>query len=134
MAKLEPTDNIAQKFPDLALREFANGNTDERVSVIVELKIPPQKLALDKRNRSDRTGSDYARMKVLDEPALQQKRNALIIERARETLESVLGTSPHWLSSARAFVISVTPEQLREIARSPLAKTIRPNRRLGRAG
>ena len=124
---------LAQKLPDTVLRQFTKKKTEEKTSVIVELDLPPQKIFLGKRQLS-RTMHEYGVEKVVEESAAQQKENARKIQKTRKFLESLLGTTPHWLNAARAFVVTVTPEQLREMAQFPLTRTIRLNRRSQKTG
>ena len=100
--------------------------------MIVEFDLPPQKLTLGKS--AGRGLGSYVTRKVAGETPAQQKKNAHKIEKTREFLGSLLGTSPNWLNSARAFVVAATPAQLREIAHFPHTKTIRLNRRLRKTG
>jgi hypothetical protein len=132
MATPNATDALARKLPDPELHEFAGADTDETASVIVELDLPPQKLIME-RSAGGSYGSYVARKVAGESPSLQ-KRNALKIEKTREFLESLLGASPNWLNSARAFVVKATPEQLREMALFPHIKTIRLNRHLTKTG
>lgn len=129
MSSSNTNDFLAQKLPEAELRQLAEEDTDQKVSVIVELDLPPQEVFFSK-NETDRVTGAYIPKRVIEESPAQQKKNARKIERARDFLEALLGTAPHWLKSARAFIVTVTPEQLREIAQSSLTKTIRLNRRL----
>jgi len=134
MAKSKVADELARKLPDLELRQLTEeeaAGAGEAVSVIVELDLPPQKIASG-RSSSSRASHGFVTKKVVEESAARQKENARKIQEAREFLETLVGAAPHWLNAARAFVVNATPEQLREMSRSPLMKTIRLNRRLQR--
>jgi hypothetical protein len=122
-------DLLAQKLPELELRRLAEADTDQKVNVIVELDLPPQEVFFSKNETGRATGA-FIPKGVVEETPAQRKKKARKIEKAHDFLESLLGTAPHWLRSARAFVVTVTPEQLREIAQSSLTKTIRLNRHL----
>jgi len=132
LATSNVSDVLASKLPDQELQSFAAGDTDETASLIVELDLPPQRLVLAKS--ADRGSGSYVARRVAKETPAQQRKNALKIEKTREFLESLLGRPPNWLNSARAFVVTATPEQLREMARFPHIKTIRLNRPLRKAG
>lgn len=129
MAGAKIADLLVQKLPEPKLRQLAEEDTGQEVSVIVEPDLPPQKLSFIKSDR-DRSIGTYIPKRVVEETPAQQKKNARTIGEARVFLESLLGETPHWLKSARAFVVTVRPEQLREIAQSSLIKTIRLNRNL----
>ncbi len=130
MADQFANSSLSEKLPDSALRQIIEQGTGEPVSVIVELNLPPQRVALENNNLS-RGAHAYAVRKVVEETSDQQRENALKIRQTRKFLKSLLGKDPHWLDSARAFVVQATPEQLREMADFPLTRTIRPNRHLG---
>lgn len=129
MAGSNIADLLVQKLPEPKLRQLAEEDTDQEVSVIVEPDLPPQKLSFIKSD-TERSIGTYFPKRVVEETPDQQKKNARKIGAAQVFLESLLGETPHWLKSARAFVVTVRPEQLREIAQSSLIKTIRLNRNL----
>lgn len=129
MASSKIGDLLEQKLPEPKLRQLAEEVTNQEISVIVEPDLPPQKLSLIK-SEADRSIGTYFPKRVVEETPAQQKKNERKIGAAQVFLESLLGETPHWLKSARAFVVTVKPEQLREIAQSSLIKTIRLNRNL----
>ena len=122
-------DSLEQKLPEPELRQLAKDDTDQKVSVIIELDLPSRRILFTK-SEVNRDIPAYTPKRVVEESPGQHKENARKIEKARDFLESLVGKTPRWLSSARAFVVTVTPEQLREIAQSSLTKTIRLNRNL----
>lgn len=101
--------------------------SDKAASVLVELDIPPQVVEFEDRSSM---GGERIPIRVKPESPEQQAQNEAKVEAARAFLTSALGGTPRWLRSARAFVVQATPEQLRTIARSPLTRAIRLNRRL----
>jgi hypothetical protein len=120
------------KIRDAELREFASrSDEEEQRSVIVELGVPSPRLKLKpwpmiKKGTVPET-----------ESAVKMPRGDLAdIEghaRAMETLEkAILATGiqkPVRFNAAHAFVIDVTPAQLRAISSSPLVGAILRNRR-----
>jgi hypothetical protein len=129
MGGVNIADLLVKKLPEPKLRQLAEEDTNQKISVIVEPDLPPQKLSFTKIDIERNIGR-YLPKRVVEETAAQQKKNARKIDAAHVFLESLLGETPHWLKSARAFVVTVKPEQLREIAQSSLIKTIRLNRNL----
>ncbi len=121
------TGTLAQKIPNQELRKLATEESDQVASVLIEVELPSQQV--DFARAPDAPGS-YRSMRIAPESSEQQTTNRQLVDAANEYLTSVLGTSPRWLRSARAFVASVTPEQLRQIVRSPLVKEVQPNRQL----
>jgi len=116
------------KLSSAELCRLATAQSKEKASVLIELHLPAQQV--DFGSRSGRGASAFSPQRVIPETPEQQQQVQKQIAAAGEFLETVVGVTPRWLRSARAFVATVTPKQLRQIARSPLAKTIRPNRRL----
>jgi hypothetical protein len=128
---MSTSDNnlLMRKLPDPELLQFVQEDTDQKFSIIIEPDLPPQEIFFSK-HRTDRFTSAYLPKGVVEEKPAQQKKNEHTIKKTREYLESLLGTTPRWLNSARAFVVSVTPAQLREITQSSLTKRVRINRTL----
>lgn len=118
----------AEKIPDKELRQLAFEFSEEKVSVIIVLDYPAPKLDVGKVKKGDRVS--YFPKSV--EPETDEEREE--IERRgdalRELLEDILDDSPNYLPMARAFVATVTGEQLRIIADLPLTKSIELNREL----
>jgi hypothetical protein len=115
-----------QKHPtitDRSLAEFAATDSDERRSVIVELGVPlkvplrpnglrPYPPPVEELPTNDRRADESDEMDRLAEEL-----------RAQGLAESLVR-----LNLAQAFVVTVTPAQLRIISGSPLVGVIRPNR------
>jgi hypothetical protein len=118
-----------EKLKDPALRDRVLEGGDEPVSVILEVDLPPQQVAVWSRDDRLRSGSSLGR-KVIDEPVKRQRTNADRIARTGKYIEKVIGTPPRWLAAARAFTFHATPEQLRDLAAFELTRAVRPNRRL----
>jgi hypothetical protein len=122
------SDVVAEKIQNPVLLEVITGaGSDEPTSVLVELDIPSQVIDFEKQPGPE---GQRAAIRVKPESSEQQAQNEAKIKAAREFLISVLGETPQWLRSARAFVAQATPDQLRTIALSPLIRAIRLNRRL----
>lgn len=134
MSKATPdlSSVIELKFPEPELRQLTKEDVDDLVSVIVEPDLPPQKLVVNKK--SNRTTQSHFLMEVAEETPARQRQNLLKVKKTSDYLQSLIGETPHWLNSARAFVVTATPAQLREIALSPLIKAVRLNRRLKKTG
>ncbi len=119
---------MIEKIPDEELRQLAIECSEEKVSVIIVLDYPEPKIDIGKVEKGDRVS--YLPTSV--EPETEEEREE--IERREDTmrvlLEEMLDLPPNWLPMARAFVATVTGEQLRLIADFPLTKSIELNREL----
>ncbi|HEY43971.1 MAG TPA: hypothetical protein G4O11_08330 [Anaerolineae bacterium] len=117
-----------EKIPDEELRQLAYEYSEEKVSVIIVLDYPEPKVDVGKIKKGDRVS--YVPTSV--EPETDEEREE--IERReiemREFLENILDSPPNYLPMARAFVATVTGEQLRIIADLPMTKSIEFNREL----
>jgi hypothetical protein len=118
----------AEKIPDKELRQLAFEYSEEKVSVIIVLDYPKPKLDVGKVKKGNRvsyipTGVEPETEEESEE--IERRGDAL-----RELLEDILDDSPNYLPMARAFVATVTGEQLRIIADLPLTKSIELNREL----
>jgi hypothetical protein len=124
---VEP-DFPTEKIPDEELRQLAIEYSEEKVSVIIVLDYPEPKVDVGKVEKGDRVS--YFPTSV--EPETEEEREE--VERRedamRELLEDMLESPPNWLPMARAFVATVTGEQLRLIADFPMTKSIELNREL----
>jgi hypothetical protein len=117
-----------EKIPDEDLRQLAFEYSEEKVSVIIVLDYPAPKLDVGKVKKGDRVS--YLPKSV--EPETDEEREEIDRRESimRELLEDILETSPNYLPMARAFVATVTGEQLLIIADLPLTKSIELNREL----
>jgi hypothetical protein len=124
---VEP-DFLAEKIADEELRQLAFEYSEEKASVIIVLDYPEPKVDVGKVEKGDRVS--YLPTSV--EPETEEEREE--VERREDVmsalLEDLLDDSPHYLPMARAFVATVTGEQLRIIADLPLTKSIELNREL----
>jgi hypothetical protein len=119
-----------RKIVDTDLQEFAAAeNADGRRSVIVELGLPPPTVSPFFSHKPIPRASEVGphsspRVSLADVEGHGAAMDEL------ETHLRALGPEarPLRLDSAQAFVVSVTPAQLRTISQWPLAGTIRPNR------
>lgn len=117
-----------EKIPDEELRQFAYEYSEEKVSVIIVLDYPAPKLDVGKVKKGNRVS--YLPRSV--EPETEEEREEIAHREIemREFLEDILDNSPNYLPMARAFVATVTGQQLRIIADLPMTKSIEPNREL----
>ena len=120
--------NLLDKLQGEELQRMASEKLEEKASVIIELDVPPQKVGLRESTRAGAGGLVPSRVMPEapeDLAALERQ-----VARAHAFLETVLESPPRWLRASRAFVAEATGAQLSIIARSPLFKAIRLNRRL----
>ena len=121
-----------RKISDSQLRDFAeDGETNERRSVIVELGVMPRVALRPEWQKTPWKKGSYPGL--VDYSALDEtediEKDIESMNRLEEKLVSLnLPEKPVKLDVAQAFVVSVTPEQLRAISRFSLAGPIRPNR------
>ncbi len=118
----------AEKIPDEELRQLAFDYSKEKVSVIIVLDYPEPKLDVGKVKKGDRVS--YIPTGVEPESDEEREEIERLEDVMRQVLEEMLETPPNWLPMARAFVATVTGEQLRFIANLPLTKSIELNREL----
>ena len=116
------------KLPNEDLRRVAVEGGDDAVDVIVELDLPSQRVEFRKRDHEH--SHAFLPSRIADELSEQRDLIEDRIARTRKFLTAILGQEPCFLSTARAFVVRATGEQLRQIASSPLVKAVRPNRQL----
>lgn len=107
---------------------MASDAKGESVTVLVEPSVTPTQVQFE--STSGYSGPAPLRRFVEATPdaakAYERK-----IEETAAFLEHELGKRPHWLRSGRVFVVTVTPQQLATIAKSPLIRFIRPNAEWG---
>lgn len=118
-------DVPAEKFRNPELHEMAVKSAAGSVSVLIEPAIPPQRVEFQRQERRGRGAS----IGFPEETEDQRQRDQDTIDAAESSLRELLGESPHWLKTARAFVATVNSDQLRTMARSPLIKAIHLNRK-----
>jgi hypothetical protein len=116
------------KIPDKELRQLAYEYSEEKVSVIIVLDYPEPKVDLGKVKKGNRVR--YIPTNV--EPETDEEREEIKCREIemREFLEDILDSPPNYLPMARAFVATVSGEQLRIIATLPMTKSIEFNREL----
>ena len=117
-----------EKIQDEELRQFASEYSEEKVSVIIVLDYPEPKLDVGKVKKGNRVS--YLPRSV--EPETEEEREEIARQEIemREFLEATLDSPPNYLPMARAFVATVSGEQLRIIADLPMTKSIELNREL----
>jgi hypothetical protein len=128
MKNAKKTETPAEKIVHPELRKLAAAESDNVASVLIELNLPGPQVQLDKNQF--RGVFDYSLKRVVPETPTQRKESQQQINKASAFLTNLLGEKPLWLNAGRAFVANVNADQLRKIARSPLTKAIRPNRKL----
>jgi hypothetical protein len=121
-------DFPVEKIPDEELRQLAFEYSEDKVSVIIVLDFPDPKINLGKFKKGNRS----THIPTSVEPETDEEHEEILrLEMVmREFLEGILDTPPNWLPMARAFVATVTGEQLRIIADLPMTKSIELNREL----
>ena len=110
------------------LRRLTAEDSDEQVSVIIQLDLPQRRVTVNRVNRDGVSVNVPVRVEP-ETPEEQEEAEKQVVE-TRTFLEDLLGTTPLWLRSARSFGARATPEQLRIIAQNPAVKAIWPNRNL----
>ena len=119
---------MVEKIPNDSLRAVIDEPGEEKVSVLIEPKLPARSVDFALADKRGASGPVPTRLRIPSK--LEQEDAGQVVTKAQAFLTGVLGESPHWLKAARAFVADVNGEQLRRIAASALIKAIRPNRRL----
>jgi hypothetical protein len=121
-------DFLVEKISDEELRQLAFEYSEDKVSVIIVLESPDPKIDLGKVKKGNRS----AHLPTSVEPETDEEREEFMRREMmmKELLEGILDTPPNWLPMARAFVATVTGEQLRIIADLPMTKSIELNREL----
>lgn len=112
-----------EKTLDAELAKFASQDSKTTVSVIVEMALPPSQVELTDAG----PGKGPVRPRVAlpaDESSWRDGMDAL-----ERQLRQLFGAAPVRLDPAQAFVVELTPDQLRTVMRLAEAGTIRPNRR-----
>lgn len=122
-----------RKISDNGLRDFAEkGEASERRSIIVELDIPPRTPVRPEWQRTPWKKGAYSSELMDSLAAGEERENKNDLKSMNQLEEKLAGLDlpekPVRLDSAQAFVLSVTPEQLRTISNFSLAGLIRPNR------
>ena len=119
-----------KKIVDTDLQEFAAAeNADERRSVIVELGLPPPTVPLSFPLESIPRASEVGPHSSPRVSLADVEGHGSAMDQLETSLRALgLEEPPLRLDSAQAFVVRVTPAQLRTISQWPLAGTIRPNR------
>ena len=120
-------DRPDDKIVDADLRSFVeHGGSDDRASVIVELgQTPTVRPGETAGGWFENTGY---RVPIEELEGFDDEGSGMDeLEKALQGLD--LAATPVRLDSAQAFVLQVTPDQLKAIADMDLVGPIRPNRR-----
>ncbi len=119
-----------EKLRHTELRRLVMEGSNEQISVLIQPDLPQRRV---KVAQFYRRGVSVNLPTSIESPSsMEQKYAEKQINKVSTFLTKLLGTSPHWLESARSFVVSVTPQQLGEIARYPIIKAVWLNRKLSR--
>ncbi len=111
------------KIVDASLRRFAALKTAKPQTVIVELGAEPPQLGL--RETTPRPRKRLARKTCLKDV----EGHASEMDQLEVDLKKIdLPEKPIRLDAAQAFLVTLTPAQLRQILDHPLVGNIRPNR------
>jgi hypothetical protein len=110
------------------LLAWANGEGSDRRELIVEATLPRRTVSLEK--------SDSGRVLPREVKPGSTGSRATVLLQLQHDLNELLGTSTSVLRAAGAIAVRADRTQLRQIARHPLVRAVRPNRRmkLGDAG
>jgi hypothetical protein len=106
---------------DHTLTDFLGSETKQRESVIVEIVSAPLVRAMPKRGFSG--GLEGSIRVKRPDPKTHKAMN-----RVGDRLAKLTAETPARLEYAEAFVLDVSPEELREIASWPEVAFVRPNR------
>jgi hypothetical protein len=110
--------------PDLV--EFASASSGAGTrSVIVELASPPRAAP---RSTEPHHPRPQAKGHAREAALVPDDDRAARLDRLGKELDTLGLDEPVRIDSAEAFVVDVTPDQLRALARCPLSGVIRPNR------
>jgi hypothetical protein len=124
----------ARKIRDAELREFASRlDEEEQRSVIVELGVPSPRLELNKqwpiRKKESPTEAESAVNLQRTDLADVEGNSGAMATLERAILAIGIPNKPIRLNAAHAFVMDVTPAQLRAISASSLVGGILRNRK-----
>ena len=108
---------------DAELRAWLEATTDEVRDVIVEAALPPRRVVFEKG-----PGAGASPRSI--DSTNDQDRESLLSELDQQLREIVGNEKTRILKAAGAIVVRATAEEIHAMARQPLVKAIRPNRRL----
>ncbi|MDJ0715582.1 MAG: hypothetical protein QNJ54_15355 [Prochloraceae cyanobacterium] len=127
---MENQNSFMEKLRHTELRRLVEEGSNEEISVIIQPNLPERRIKIKK---SFQRGINFNRPVDIEPLSSKEQEDAeKQINEVSNFLEKLLGSSPHWLDSARSFVVNVTPKQLREIAQSPIIKAVWLNRKLSK--
>jgi hypothetical protein len=112
--------------PDEALRRFASSESDELVSVLIELDLPEPKVSLETRSMP-LSGPRWRPTAVAAETQEEKEEAVRRKAEADRHLGTVLGKTPHWLPYAHAYAAEISPQQLRQVVETPYVLRVSPN-------
>jgi hypothetical protein len=116
------------KIPEEDLRKIAATTSSERISVLIQPDVSERKIKFVPRETNISDRNRRRPIRVEPETPEEVAKNERIIDATKELVRQVTGSSPMWLSAARAFVANVTPSELNAIIASPLIKSVWLNR------
>src|SRR5713226_2230400 len=111
---------------DADLAQWLSSDGNDVRELIVEACLPDRKVTLGRR-------ADGRRIPAGVESIAPTERAATLAE-FHSFLTALLEVPPVLLKAAGAVAVKATSRQVRQFVEHPLVKSIRPNRRLARAG
>ena len=111
------------KISDPDLQQFANRDSDESLSVLIELELEPPEIRFGER------GWGVPSPRPLAITGGDDNATAGRLARLQKAVAGISGKEPFCLQAAEAIVADVTAAQLRKIARLADVGCIRLNRR-----
>jgi len=118
------TDTICKKIRDADLRRFACSDLQESKSVLLEVC---SKRELVKISSWEHGGFSSKRVAGFEHEASDTELEAKSVDRT-ETYLTSRGLAHTYLRSAKAFVVSTSPPQLRALVELPSICAVIPNR------
>jgi hypothetical protein len=118
------SSNIDKKIHDADLLAFAEGRGERSITALVELDLPEPQVKLAQRMTP--SGLRPVPGAVESRADAESKRT---IEEAASLLTKILGVKPNWLEAAHTFIVTATPQQLKQVVNLPMVRQVRPSRK-----
>ncbi len=125
MSTAPSTQTATDAAVPTSLKPWLSDEEGEARSLIVEVKVPERRVALERDSLTRRV---FPRRLV--ESDREGRRSA--IRKLAGFLEHEIGLQARVLETAGAIVVSATPDQVRRFLQHPLTKGVHPNRSLAR--
>ena len=124
---VDTPDFQVEKISDEKLREMALEGSNEKKLVLIQLKLPRQKISLKKSFGDARQA---AVREIVPKTQKEEKETWDATEKTRRFLEDMLDQPPRWLNVSGVFLAKVNGRELQKIANFPTVKAIFPNREI----